>query len=106
MTEQSRRPILRLKGAADLPVAPAAPQVRWKCRPCGETFDPPIDGGVDEAVRCPRCNARLGKAGDFRCEPPMLDRLRARPVAPPPAKPVAPPVIKARRIAPRPPSKM
>jgi DNA-directed RNA polymerase subunit RPC12/RpoP len=99
MTEQPRRPILRLKGAADRPspLSPPQPLVRWKCRPCGAAFDPPTDIGLDEAVRCPKCNARLGKAADFRCEPPAFDRLRARPVAAPRPKPAAPPMIKVRR---------
>jgi DNA-directed RNA polymerase subunit RPC12/RpoP len=103
MSEPPRRPILRLKGAADRPslLSPSPPSVRWKCRPCGAAFDPPTDIGADEAVRCPKCNARLGKAADFRCEPPALTRLRARPVAAAPPKPAAPPLIKVRRSPPR-----
>ena len=44
-------------------------------------------------MRCPACNARLGRAGDFRLDPPPLERLRARAVkvaAPPPVAVKAP----------------
>jgi DNA-directed RNA polymerase subunit RPC12/RpoP len=107
MTDQPRRPILSLKGAADRPSpSSSAPPVRWKCRPCGAAFDPPTDIAPEDAVRCPGCNARLGKAVDFRCEPPALTRLRARPVAAPPPKPAAPPIIKVRKIPLRGPAKL
>jgi DNA-directed RNA polymerase subunit RPC12/RpoP len=120
MTERARRPILHLKlggtspdqpdtapsGAeapARPPRTPPAPQptlYTWKCRPCGTVFTPPSHGPDDEAVRCPSCNARLGRAADFRLDPPPLERLRARAVkiAPPPLPPVTrprtrPPVV-------------
>jgi DNA-directed RNA polymerase subunit RPC12/RpoP len=50
----------------------------WKCRPCGKPFE--IAGALadDDSVRCPSCNARLGRAGDFRSEKPDLTKLRAR----------------------------
>ena len=107
--ERARRPILHLKlGAspsaepiADAP-QPAPPTVQaapgtytWKCRPCGTPFVPPREGPDDEAVRCPSCNARLGRAGDFRLDPPPLERLRARAVKAAPT-PVA---VKAQRPA-------
>jgi DNA-directed RNA polymerase subunit RPC12/RpoP len=97
MNERARRPILHLKSGAAPPVLAAAsvpPPVTyvWKCKPCGTTVAPPAEGPDDEAVRCPACNARLGKAGDFRADPPPLDRLRARAVkAPPPPPPPKPP---------------
>ena len=111
MNERVRRPILHLKLGATPPAAPAAdapaadqpaaaapvpaepaPQAWiWKCRPCGARFEPPREGPDDEAVRCPACNARLGKAGDFRLDPPPLERLRARAVKAPPPPPPAPP---------------
>jgi DNA-directed RNA polymerase subunit RPC12/RpoP len=120
MNERARRPILHLKlGAAapakDAEAAPAAPgsvprpaaapapvAYTWKCRPCGAAFTPPSEGPDDEAVRCPSCNARLGKAGDFRADPPPLERLRARavkvspppPVAAKPSRPSGPVVMK------------
>jgi DNA-directed RNA polymerase subunit RPC12/RpoP len=101
MNERARRPILHLKlggtPSADThePPRPKTPSdapttvpatYTWKCRPCGTAFVPPRDGPADEAVRCPACNARLGRAGDFRSEPPLLEKLRARAVkvAPPP----------------------
>ncbi len=107
MTERPKRPILHLKLGAPTPVikpperpsaplpVPAAPRApmrkpfarkpvaqkpaSWKCRPCGAAFDPPASLADDEHVRCPSCNARLGLAGDFRSDPPAVDRLRARP---------------------------
>jgi hypothetical protein len=33
----------------------------------------------DEAVRCPSCNARLGKAAQFRTDAPDQAKVRARP---------------------------
>lgn len=89
MSEQSRRPTLRLKTEVKLKApsfarpAPAPsqppPQPRWKCRPCGSAFDLPADQPEDESVRCPSCRARLGKLRDFRADPPDLTKLRARP---------------------------
>jgi len=104
MNERARRPILHLKlggtppaprseAAAPAPAPAAAPVAyTWKCRPCGTPFIPPREGPDDEAVRCPACNARLGRAGDFRLDPPPLERLRARAVkvAPPPVPVKAP----------------
>lgn len=52
----------------------------WKCKPCGTGFDVADELADDKSVRCPSCNARLGLAGDFRCDPPNLDKLRARAV--------------------------
>jgi hypothetical protein len=57
---------------------PAAPAPAWKCRPCGSAFDVPPEAGDADAIRCPSCNAKLGLAGDFRSDPPNLDKLRAR----------------------------
>ncbi len=62
------------------PPPPAPPQHSWKCRPCGTGFTPSPDLADEESVRCPSCNARLGKAADFRSDPPNLEKLRARPV--------------------------
>jgi DNA-directed RNA polymerase subunit RPC12/RpoP len=59
------RPILHLK---TLPASmrPPAPVVRWKCKPCGTPFEVSGELGDDQAVRCPSCNARLGRADQFR----------------------------------------
>ena len=108
MNERARRPILHLKlgGApsaerpervrSDVPAAAPTPATyTWKCRPCGTPFVPPREGPDDEPVRCPACNARLGRAGDFRLDPPPLDKLRARAVKVAPA-PVA---VKASKAA-------
>jgi hypothetical protein len=107
MIERPRRPILHLKlgtptpslepkpaptplptpGFARPPARPAfarkkpppPPPPQWKCRPCGAAFDPPASLTDDDYVRCPSCNARLGLARDFRSDPPVVERLRARP---------------------------
>jgi DNA-directed RNA polymerase subunit RPC12/RpoP len=89
MTEPPRRPMLRIKPGVTAPPIPGlrpakpAPVVKavpkWKCRPCGSGFDVPAEAAAEDAVRCPSCNARLGKAEDFRADPPLLDKLRARP---------------------------
>ena len=102
MNERVRRPILHLKLGATPPAqrsedapppapaaAPAPATYTWKCRPCGTPFIPPSEGPDAEAVRCPACNARLGRAGDFRLDPPPLEKLRARAVKAAPPPPVA-----------------
>ena len=59
------RPILRLKNPP--PSAPRAElAVRWKCKPCGALFEVSGRLQADEVVRCPVCNARLGRAIQFR----------------------------------------
>lgn len=68
VTTRTVRPTLHLK-TRPLPVpAPAPVDVaeRWKCKPCGALLE--IDAALaDEAVvRCPACNARLGRAEQFR----------------------------------------
>ena len=110
MNERARRPILHLKlgsppaerteaARPDSPAVQSAPGTyTWKCRPCGTPLVPPREGPDDEAVRCPSCNARVGRAGDFRLDPPPLERLRARAVKAVPA-PVAV-ALKAPRAAP------
>jgi hypothetical protein len=57
---------------------PAAPLHDWKCKPCGTSFTPSAELAEEDAVRCPSCNARLGRAVDFRADPPRLEKLRAR----------------------------
>jgi DNA-directed RNA polymerase subunit RPC12/RpoP len=82
IAEGPGRATLRLKHAPALPpIAPpvvAAPQPRWKCKPCGATFEvsPSLDGA--DAVRCPACNARLGRAEQFRGDPADVRGVRAR----------------------------
>ena len=65
--------------AAPPPPPPPEPTYGWKCKPCGQGFDPPAGAPDDETVRCPNCNARVGLVGDFKQDPPP-NRLRARPV--------------------------
>jgi DNA-directed RNA polymerase subunit RPC12/RpoP len=102
MTEKPRRPILHLKFPPATPiVAPGAepaaaatpPPLRamtWKCKPCGKRFEV-LSGLADtDSVRCPACNARLGLAGDFRADPPELEKVRARQALEPAPKPAAP----------------
>jgi len=77
MSEPARRPILSLKNPP-LPKAPPAPARRWKCKPCGGVLEVAPTLADDEAVRCPSCNARLGRAGQFRSEDPEQQKVRAR----------------------------
>jgi len=78
-TEPKRRPLLQLKSAA--PVAKPSPT--WKCKPCGTSFQ--LTGEEEEWVRCPQCNARLGRTSDFKADPPVVEKLRVRSVAPLPS---------------------
>lgn len=80
MTEERRRPILKLKNPPPLKPVAAAPS-KWKCKPCGTLVSIAGDEPADEVVRCPACNAKLGVAGDFSSDPPEFSRLRARKVA-------------------------
>jgi uncharacterized paraquat-inducible protein A len=72
----SPRPILHLK---TLPASmrPAAPVIRWKCKPCGTPFEVPAELGDDQSVRCPACNARLGRADQFRAGDAAVRARRA-----------------------------
>lgn len=86
MSEEGRRPLLQLKSAPAAAKPEPAP-AGWKCRPCGAAFTPPqveqqaeSQAELQEWVRCPACNARLGRVADFQTEPPRLAKLRARPV--------------------------
>ena len=73
------------------PPPPEPPPPAWKCRPCGAACYPPPELADDERVRCPSCNAKVGLAGDFKLDPPPLERLRARPAKAPPPKPAPAP---------------
>jgi hypothetical protein len=90
--ERPKRPILSLKPGArtSLPDFPAPPPTYWKCKPCGALVE--VAHNATGFVRCPSCNARLGKAEDFNAKPPLLTKLRARPgKKPAPAKPALAP---------------
>ncbi|MCR5879706.1 hypothetical protein [Phenylobacterium sp. J367] len=83
MSEPPRRKILSLKNPPPLPVPPPAPAPApeppagaWKCKPCGTRLDVPEDSDPEAVVRCPSCNANLGKAGQFLSDPP--GKVRAR----------------------------
>jgi hypothetical protein len=65
---------------ARAPAPPPVPVAGWKCKPCGASFDPAPELADEDFVRCPSCNARLGRAGDFRSDPPLIEKLRARSV--------------------------
>ncbi|MBI1407893.1 MAG: hypothetical protein GC145_17400 [Caulobacter sp.] len=84
MTEEPRaRPILRLKfppaaKPAPEPAAAPAPKVIWRCKPCGSEVILPLTAEEGDIVRCPGCNANLGKAVHFLSDPPETSRLRAR----------------------------
>jgi hypothetical protein len=58
---------------------PAASPSRWKCKPCGALVEIAASMADEEAVRCPSCNARLGRVGQFRAEGPEQQKVRARP---------------------------
>jgi DNA-directed RNA polymerase subunit RPC12/RpoP len=82
MSDRPPRPILRLKNPppAAAPAPPAAASPQWKCKPCGAAFavDPTLADA--DPVRCPACNARLGRAAQFRADGPG-EGVRARRVA-------------------------
>ena len=86
-----RRPVLHLKSPPALkplapvkqakpakPPAPIAAPAPWTCKPCGAGFDVPASLADEDAVRCPKCNARLGRAAQFRSDPPDVEHVRAR----------------------------
>ena len=72
MSERPSRPILRLKNPPKLPPPPPTP---WKCKPCGTELIPAEAVDAEGAVRCPACNARLGRLEDFKPD----GKVRARP---------------------------
>jgi hypothetical protein len=69
-------------------------QAEWLCKPCGARLTPDPALAPEEPVRCPACNAKLGKAADFANPQPGFPRLRARPA--PPLKTAAPAVLTPR----------
>ena len=84
-----------MAGRAVLSLRPAKPQAaEWLCKPCGARLTPDPHLAPEEAVRCPACNAKLGKAADFANPQPGFPRLRARPA--PPVKTTAPAVLTSR----------
>jgi hypothetical protein len=80
MTDRPTRPILHLK-ATPTPT-PKDLKPEWRCKPCGSVVD--VDAALADidTVRCPACGAALGRAGQFRSDPPQIQRLRARRVYP------------------------
>ncbi len=87
MTEGGRRPILSLKTpparmpaipGAPSPAAPAPAQPGWKCKPCGARVELPAQASPETVVRCPACNARLGRMEQFLADPLPTTGLRAR----------------------------
>ena len=77
MTEPPRRPILHLKTPPPSAKV-AAPSVGWRCKPCGAPVEIAATLADEDEVRCPACNALLGRARQFRSDPPQLQRVRAR----------------------------
>jgi putative FmdB family regulatory protein len=77
MSDTARRPTLHLKNPPARAQAPA-PVIRWKCKPCGAPFEVSESLDDDEAVRCPACNARLGRADQFRSALAQTPGVRAR----------------------------
>ncbi len=78
MTEPPRRrPILHLKAPPPGLKAPSAPSA-WRCKPCGAPVEVAAALADEDDVRCPSCNALLGRASQFRSDPPQLQRVRAR----------------------------
>ena len=92
MSDRPKRAILSLKNPPPKP----KPVERWKCKPCGETFEVAPELADEDAERCPACNARLGRARQFREETPEGGGMRARRVADAPVPPPPIPVIKQR----------
>jgi len=76
-SDPGRRPTLHLKNPPSLS-APAPAAARWKCKPCGTLFQVDESLAATEVVRCPACNARLGRAGQFRVETGDTPGVRAR----------------------------
>lgn len=72
-------PLVSLRVSKITPPPAPEPLFGWKCKPCGQGFDPAIGAPDDEIVRCPKCNARIGKVGDFKLDP-VPTKVRARPV--------------------------
>ena len=84
-----------MAGRAVLSLRKDKPAAReWLCKPCGTRFAPDPHLAPAEAVRCPNCTAKLGKAADFANPEPGFPRLRARPA--PPLKTAAPAVLTSR----------
>ena len=81
-----------------------APVWRWKCKPCGAALEIGADLADADAVRCPACNAKLGRAEQFRSDPPDA-KVRARRVEVDSAPPAAPgptvTVVQRRRLTAR-----
>jgi uncharacterized paraquat-inducible protein A len=77
MTEPTRRPILHLKTPPPGSKTPS-PTVGWRCKPCGAPVEVAAALDGQDEVRCPACNALLGRADQFRSDPPQLQRIRAR----------------------------
>ncbi|THD64877.1 MAG: hypothetical protein E8A12_07770 [Phenylobacterium sp.] len=77
MTAPPRRPVLHLKNPPARPQT-ASLDVGWRCKPCGASVEigATLDG--QDEVRCPSCNASLGRAEQFRSDPPQFQRVRAR----------------------------
>jgi DNA-directed RNA polymerase subunit RPC12/RpoP len=88
----TRRTLTLAPNAAAASKAAAAPQA-WVCKPCGMRFEPALDVADDEDVRCPSCNAKLGKAKAFKQPDPETARVRARPATSEPK--VKAPAVKA-----------
>jgi rubrerythrin len=76
MTDRPTRPILHLK--ANAAPAPKEPKSEWRCKPCGSVVEIDATLADTDPVRCPACGAGLGRAGQFRSDPPQVQRLRAR----------------------------
>ena len=87
------RPTLSLGTRA---AAPKPASRTWKCRPCGAPVEVAYGLADDEVIRCPNCNAKLGKAADFYAPTDTFARLRARPAPDKPAAPVAPQILVSR----------
>ena len=75
--EAPRRPVLHLKAAATSPGLVREPELAWKCRPCGALLEIRPDLADNDIVRCPACNARIGKAGDLRTDDLPAAKVRA-----------------------------
>ena len=83
-----------MAGRAVLSLRKDKPAAReWLCKPCGTRFAPDPHLAPAEAVRCPGCTAKLGKAADFYAPTDTFARLRARPAPDKPPAPVVPQIL-------------
>ena len=82
MRNTTARPILSLSpGSAKALAAPSAERI---CKPCWSRFKLPRKTADETVIRCPACNANLGKGIGFLQPDLPTAKVRARPAPPAP----------------------